>query len=118
MFDLLLQPERRPLLFHCTAGKDRTGFGAALVLAALGVEWEAIRADYLATNRLWVADAEITAALPPPVAEVLLRVHHDLLDVAFAAIVAEHGSLDTYLIERIGLDPVRRKRLRDALLEA
>jgi protein-tyrosine phosphatase len=118
MFDLLLQPERRPLLFHCTAGKDRTGFGAALVLAALGVEWEAIRADYFATNRLWIVDPEITASLPPLVAEVLLRVHHGLLDAAFAAIAAEHGSLDTYLEQRLGLDAARRESLRDALLES
>jgi protein-tyrosine phosphatase len=116
LFDLLLQPGRRPLLFHCTAGKDRTGFGAALLLAALGVEPEAIRADYLATNRLWLADPDITAALSPPVAEVLLRVHEDLLDTAFAAIDTAHGSLDAYLAARIGLDATRREQLREALL--
>lgn len=116
MFDLLLQEACRPLLFHCTAGKDRTGFGAALLLAALGVEPEAIRADYMATNHLWQADREITAALPPAVAEVLLRVHGELLDATFAAIRAAHGSLDAYLAQRIGLDAARRDRLRAALL--
>ncbi len=116
MFDLLLQETRRPLLFHCTAGKDRTGFGAALLLAALGVEPEAIRADYMATNRLWQADPEITAALPPAVAGVLLRVHAELLDATFAAIRTAHGSLDSYLTQRIGLDAARRDRLRGALL--
>ena len=116
MFDLLLQEERRPLLFHCTAGKDRTGFGAALLLAALGVGHEAIRADYLATNHLWQADPAITAALPPAVAEVLLRVHAELLDVAFDAIRGAHGSLDAYLATCIGLDEARRDCLRNALL--
>ena len=43
LFTLLLAEHRVPLLFHCTAGKDRTGFGAALILAALGVREEAIR---------------------------------------------------------------------------
>jgi protein-tyrosine phosphatase len=116
MFDLLLQQARRPLLFHCTAGKDRTGVGAALLLAALGVPQEAIRADYLATNRLWQSDAEIAASLPPVVADVLMRVHGELLDAAFAAILSAYHSLDDYLDQRIGLDRARRDRLRDALL--
>lgn len=116
LFGLLAQPARRPLLFHCTAGKDRTGFGAPLLLAALGVEYEAIRADYLATDRLWQGDAEIRAALPPVVADVLLTVHGELLDVAFAAIRGAYGSLDVYLEQRIGLDAARREHLRAALL--
>ena len=116
LFDLLLQAERRPLLFHCTAGKDRTGFGAALLLAALGVPFEAIREDYLATNRLWQGDAEIRDALPPVVADVLLTVHGELLDVAVAAIDAAYGSLDAYLEQRIGLGGERRERLAEALL--
>ena len=116
LFDLLLHETRRPLLFHCTAGKDRTGFGAALLLAALGVPPDSIRADYLATNRLWQGEPEIEALLPPAVAEVLLRVHDDLLDVAFAAIRTAHGSVDAYLTRCIGLDEARRDRLRCALL--
>ena len=116
LFDLLLRAERRPLLFHCTAGKDRTGFGAALVLAALGVGHDAILEDYMATDRLWQGDAAIRAALPPAVADVLLAVHGELLDVAFAAIRDAYGSLDAYLEQRIGLDPARRERLREALL--
>jgi protein-tyrosine phosphatase len=116
MFDLLLQDAQRPLLFHCTAGKDRTGFGAALLLAALGVEHEAIRADYLATNELWAGEPELSALLPPAVAEVLLHVHADLLDSVFATIRAAHGSVDAYLAQRIGLDEARRERLQAALL--
>ena len=116
LFGLLLEETRRPLLFHCTAGKDRTGLGAALLLAALGVEPEAIRADYLASNRLWLGAAEIAALLAPAVADVLLRVHGELLDGAFAAIRAAHGSLDAYLSGPIGLDAARRDRLRAALL--
>jgi protein-tyrosine phosphatase len=116
LFELLLQTGRRPLLFHCTAGKDRTGIGAALVLAALGVPPDAIRADYLATNLLWQGAGEIAKLLPPVVADVLLRVHDELLDTAFATIRGTYGSLDAYLEERLGLDATRRGRLRDALL--
>jgi protein-tyrosine phosphatase len=116
LFDLLGQPANRPLLFHCTAGKDRTGVGAALVLAALGVPYEAIRADYLATNLLWQGGGEIAKLLPPVVADVLLRVHDELLDTAFATIRTMCGSVDAYLEERLGLNAARRGRLRDALL--
>jgi protein-tyrosine phosphatase len=117
MFALLLEPTQRPLLFHCTAGKDRTGFGAALVLSAIGVPWEAVREDYMATNRLWRGDTELAALLPAHVADTLLRVHPELLDIAFRAIRAAYGTVDTYLKDRMGLDAPRRDDLRAALLE-
>jgi len=117
LFDLLLDEEAPPLLFHCTAGKDRTGFGAALILAALGVDEETVLEDYLATNRLWRADPEIAASLPEPVAEVLLRVHPELIATAFDAVRDAHGTIDVYLEDRIGLGPAERDRLRERLLD-
>ena len=49
-FDILLAQEKGAVIWHCSAGKDRTGIGAALILFALGVDPEAVRADYLASN--------------------------------------------------------------------
>ena len=46
LFTLLSEPRNRPLLFHCTGGKDRTGAAAALILLALGVPTETVVADY------------------------------------------------------------------------
>jgi protein-tyrosine phosphatase len=46
----LSDPTKRPLVFHCTQGKDRAGFGAAMVLSALGVPWETVVEDYLLSN--------------------------------------------------------------------
>jgi protein-tyrosine phosphatase len=117
MFELLLEPQAPPLLFHCTAGKDRTGFGAALILMALGVEREAVQADYLATNRLWRGDATLKAMLPPQVAEVLMRVQPDFLDTAFAAVDAKFDSFDAYLREALGVDAGARARLQHLLLD-
>jgi protein-tyrosine phosphatase len=117
MFDLLLHEEPAPLLFHCTAGKDRTGVAAMLLLAALGVEEEVIHHDYLATNRLWRRDAEVAAGLPPAVAEALLSVQPAFLEAAWEAIHASHGSIDAYLRERIGLDDTRRAALKARLVE-
>jgi hypothetical protein len=56
-------------------------------------------------------------SLPPAVADVLLRVHEELLPMAFDAIRAEHGSVETFLASRIGLDAAARESLRDLLLE-
>ena len=117
LFDLLLEENAPPLLFHCTAGKDRTGFGAALILAALGVGEEAVLEDYLATNRLWRADPEISSSLPEAVAEVLLRVHPELITAAFDAARGAHATIEVYLEERIGLDAERRELLQERLLE-
>jgi len=117
LFDLLLQEDAPPLLFHCTAGKDRTGFGAALLLTALGAAEEVVLEDYLATNRLWRGDAEYRATLPDAIAEVLLRVHPELIATAFAAIRGAYGTLDAYFEQRIGLGPERRALLRERLLE-
>ncbi len=115
IFDVLLRDDG-PLLFHCSAGKDRTGFGAALILTALGVPREAVMADYLASNRLWRGEADIAAGLPPDIATKLLLVHAELLDTAFAAIESE-GGFDRYAQRRLGLDAARRHRLRERLIE-
>ncbi|MCC6716589.1 MAG: tyrosine-protein phosphatase [Acetobacteraceae bacterium] len=117
MFDLLVNDVPAPLLFHCTAGKDRTGVAAMLILAALGVEEEVIRHDYLATNRLWRRDAAVVAGLPPQVADTLLSVQNSFLDAAFEAIQTGHGGTDAYLRDRIGLDDARRGALRARLVE-
>jgi protein-tyrosine phosphatase len=47
---IVADPSRRPLVFHCTQGKDRAGIGAATVLSALGVPWESVIEDYLRSN--------------------------------------------------------------------
>jgi protein tyrosine/serine phosphatase len=106
-----------PLLFHCSAGKDRTGFGAALVLTALGVAWEDVVADFEATNRLWRRDTVHSADLPETIRNSLLRAEPALLEAAFAAAEREHGSMNAYFEQALDLDAASRTRLCDALLE-
>ncbi len=117
MFALILDgADRLPLLFHCSAGKDRTGFGAALILAALDVPWARIVEDYLATNRLWRSDPELARELPPAVAEKLLGVHAELLEETFATIRREFATMDRYFEVVLGLTAERRQRLREILV--
>lgn len=117
LFDLLLREERLPLLFHCSAGKDRTGFGAALLLTALGVPRETVIADYLATNRIWKRERALPPDTPDDVREALLSAHRPLIESALDSAVAGHGGLEALLEDGLGLDPPRLARLRAALLE-
>jgi protein-tyrosine phosphatase len=117
LFAHLTRKESVPLLFHCSAGKDRTGFGAALLLTALGVEWEHVVADYLATNRLWRREIARNFDLPEAVKDVLLSVQESLLAAAFEAAREAYGSMDSYLAEAIGVDAAMRDTLRGRFLE-
>ena len=108
LFAALLAPGGTPLLLHCSAGKDRTGFGSALLLSALGVAWEHVLEDYLATNTLWRRELASSFDLPPAVKDVLFSASETLLTAAFDALREEYGSLDAYLEQAIGLDPVAR----------
>ena len=115
LFDAILDGEG-PVLFHCSAGKDRTGFGAALILMALGVEWHVILRDYLSSNTFWRGDATMAAGIPPHVAAGLLRVRTELLEAAFAAIGDAHGGFAHYAETDLGLTEARLARLRDMLI--
>ena len=101
-FDHLLQADA-PVVFHCTAGKDRTGFAAALVLLALGVPRDLVMQDYLLSN-------EVFSGAPVPdddaMAEALAvvwRVQADFLAAALRAVDADHGGIERYLSQRLGL---------------
>jgi protein-tyrosine phosphatase len=117
LFAALANDASLPLMFHCSAGKDRTGFGAALLLTALGVAWEHVLADYLATNRLWRREIARNFDLPAPVKDILLSVHESLLTAAFAAATDAYGTIDAYLDQAIGLDRSAISKLQSRLLE-
>jgi protein-tyrosine phosphatase len=118
LFAQILRPDGPPLLLHCTAGKDRTGFGAALLLTALGVARAHVMADYLATNQFWRRESAHGFDLPDDLKDVLLSASPGLLEAAFDAIDGEYGSIDIYLDRAIGLDRDGRARLAERLLES
>ena len=115
MKHLLEQPT--PQVFHCTAGKDRTGFAAALLLSALGVERETIEHDYLLTNQLYKRDARLEGQGHPHVMKVLWQVQPEFLHAAFDAVDAQHGGMNAYLHGAIGLSPQELTELKRRLLE-
>ena len=78
LFAHLLE-DSAPLVIHCTAGKDRTGFACALILHTLGVSEEVISADYLLTNQFYRRDPNHSSDLPDDVKQVLGSVQASFL---------------------------------------
>jgi protein-tyrosine phosphatase len=101
-----------PTVFHCTAGKDRTGFAAALLLRALGVPQGEVMRDYLLTNERLVTPQAWRSGLPPEVMAVLWRVQPDFLLAGLDEADRAYGSLEGYLRDGLGLGDAERARLR------
>ena len=130
----LSDPSNRPLVFHCTQGKDRAGFGAAMVLSALGVPWETVVGDYLLSNHYRKAENEKMLEMVRGLAgteaggegeeiavqrvEGLLYVKEQSLEAAHAEIVERYGSVEVYLVDGLGCSRAGLGRLRDELLES
>jgi protein-tyrosine phosphatase len=116
-FEQLLQAEG-PVVFHCTAGKDRTGFAAALILLALGVPRALVLEDYLLTNRVFRHPPAAQGVLPAEVLAVLWRVQPGFLEAALHAVDTDHGGIERYLSQRLGLSPAARQQLAQRYLDA
>jgi protein-tyrosine phosphatase len=101
-----------PTVFHCTAGKDRTGFAAALLLKAVGASDEEVMQDYLLTNERLQAPAMSRFGLPREAMEVLWRVQPSFLQAAFDEVDARYGSLEGYFREGLALRESERTQLR------
>jgi len=112
-FSLLQNEENIPLLFHCTAGKDRTGMGAALVLYALGADDNTVMEDYLASN-IYLADKYAHYIEQYPQLKSLFGVKREFLEAGIQHIKNEYGTVEQYLEEVLDIDiyAFRRKFLQ------
>jgi protein-tyrosine phosphatase len=117
LFAHLLE-DRAPLVIHCTAGKDRTGFACALILHALGVAEDLIAEDYLLTNRFYRRDPSASSDLPEDVRRVLASVEASFLAAGFDAISTDYGDLESYLSDGLGLGGRERAALEARYLES
>ncbi len=110
-------------LVHCTTGKDRTGWAVAALLLFFGVRADLVMREYL------ISDAEIRAAFRPvvedfvarggsrEVIEPMMSVQPGFLDAALDAMHADHGSIETYFSDGLGLDAAILAALRARFLE-
>ncbi|KAG5504908.1 hypothetical protein JKF63_04354 [Porcisia hertigi] len=114
---LLTEVKGKPAVFHCTAGKDRTGVAAALLLTALDVPAETIMEDFLLTNQF---------CTPPPceslhlgnctiardAIEVLYRAQAFFLELSFGEVRKRYGTVKAYMEEELGVGARELKKLR------
>jgi protein-tyrosine phosphatase len=115
----LAQPGQLPLLYHCTAGKDRTGWTTAVLLTLLGVDRDDVLADYLASNRNAVTLEALGVAqvmAEPELLRPLLEVRAEYLSMAFDEATRAYGSFDRFVRDGLDLDEATVTRLREALL--
>ena len=122
-----LEAGETPILFHCSAGKDRTGVAAMLILLALGASDETICADFVQTNvcrkaeidALLAGHAEEIAADPSKRMRFCTQAGVDPGAAPYVLQVIREacGSAEEYLAREYGLTPARRMRLRRMYLE-
>lgn len=126
MFKLLLADEHT-LLLHCASGKDRTGFGAAILLDVLGVSEDAIVEDYLLTNTYLPLQEELErlsanvknskgAVVGQEILRPLLEVRPEYILACFDEIALRYGSRNNFYAKALGLDDEHINRLRDTYL--
>lgn len=115
-FKILQQEDMSPLVFHCTAGKDRAGLAAALFLSSLGVERKTIIEDYLLTNTctgITLSSMKTTYG-DTPLAECMYYIYSvqtEYIQAAFDVIDEEYGGVERFLTNQLDVDLTRMKTL-------
>lgn len=102
-FKLLQDSTQIPILFHCSAGKDRTGTAAALILYALGVNEAVIMDDYLASNH-YLGDKYAKELAQNPSLKSVLTVKREFLQAAIDRIKQDHGTVENFLTKELNVD--------------
>ena len=124
--ELIQDTNNLPLLNHCTAGKDRTGFASALLLLLLGVPEETVMQDYLLSNgfrekmnekMMAFLGAQLQDEASVEILSAMFEARAEYLQAAFDEIHNVYGSVDQYAEKGIGLTKEQLDDLRDLLLE-
>jgi len=114
------------VLYHCFAGKDRTGLATAILLTILDVEREVIFDDYLLTNEMRrdvnkvLLQQDRERGLSEDHLEIIgnfLLVEREYLETSFDTAEKKYGSFDNYITEALGLSDSGRRTLKDRYLE-
>jgi protein-tyrosine phosphatase len=126
VFAQLLDSGAERVLFHCSAGKDRTGFAIAMLQLALGVSEDDVAADYALSCRYYLAEEQMPRVrVKYPVDHLsdddlmpMMRADPAYLQTALAAIDAQWPDRDSYLRDGLGLGEPEREELRRRFLDA
>jgi protein-tyrosine phosphatase len=118
----LADARRRPALYHCTTGKDRTGWATAALLSLLGVDRELVLREYLLTNeqlvralepifeRFTAAGGDRSVLLP------VLGVQASYLKASFEEMRSSFGTIEGYFTDGLGIDAADQGELREAFI--
>lgn len=109
-FKLVQDENKSPLLFHCSAGKDRTGMGAALILYALGVDEETIFKEHMLSNK-YLKEKYAPTIKAHPELQPQFEVQEAYFRKAFERIKKDYGSVENYLTNVLGVDIAKMKAL-------
>lgn len=120
--ELLAMPANEALVYHCSAGKDRTGMVSALILMALGVDDDTIARDYLLTNKLY--DFAVSRQLPSndEISQMVAKMNVTKGEgIAIRGITETvrggWGDFDTFFKKELGFNDADLARLRQMYLE-
>jgi len=121
MLRALAEPEGMPAVIHCSAGKDRTGWGASLLLLIAGVPDATIVAHYVESNVHRVDEnARSLAAVPPGIDPEWMRpffeVRAEYAETGLRTLRAHWPDVDAYVVEGLGVESAVLEALRDRLL--
>ena len=122
-FKTIIERQRRPLVFHCTGGKDRAGIGAALILLSIGVPEETVIHDHGLSNLYIAAVLEKiyeqirSYGVDPNRIASYFTAPRNAIVAAVRHIRQTYGSAADYLINKVGVDPKRIEQLKAELLE-
>jgi len=122
LFRDLANPAMAPGVFHCTTGKDRTGWAAAALLTLLGVPKDTVMADYMRTNDYTLPqfqreiDAFAAADGERGIALAIFGVKPEYLEASFDQMRKQHGTIEKYFADGLGIDAAGQKTLRERFL--
>ena len=124
LFLAMSKKKELPALYHCTTGKDRTGWASAALLTLLGVPQDKVYEDYLRSNEYILPayksliDHFVAAGGDPSIPHDILGVKAEYLQASFDQVKTQYGSIENYFDKGLGIDRARQQKLRDRFLQA
>ena len=127
LLQYLLNPRGKGVLWHCAAGKDRTGIFAMIVEEILGVPRDVIIDDYLLTNegnreivkrlvQFFISQSEVDPKKAVPALETMFGAREEYILAFYSTAEQQYGSMDEFLKEALGVDQEMREEFRKIYL--
>jgi protein-tyrosine phosphatase len=124
LFVALGDKDQLPAIYHCTTGKDRTGWASAALLTLLGVSQDDVYKDYLQSNEYILPaykhyiDRFVAAGGDPSIPRDTLGVKAEYLQASFDQVKTQYGSIENYFDKGLGIDRAGQQKLRDRFLQS